>query len=180
LTEAEWVEWIVPVETNSMIRLVNPPAELGEDGRYHIKFKGDITEALSEKNLTYTIQDYYSQWRNDNTIQCRIRKKGLEYSTTKELTFGHAGNNGTDWTVVLDFKTNVNAVTVNDTSNGAVIVEAHIYNYENKDCSHEITSITWGWKEGSYGLSLNPLGGREVEIVDNGLTSVPTNNYNIL
>lgn len=180
LTEAEWVEWIIPAETNSMIRLVNPPTELSEDGRYHIKFKGDITEALSEKNLIYMIQDYYSQWRNDNTIQCRIRKKGLEYSTTKELTFGHAGNNGTDWTVVLDFKTNVNAVTVDDTLNGAVIVEAHIYDYENKDRSDEITSITWGWKEGNYGLSLNPLGGREVEIVNNGLTSVPTNNYNIL
>ena len=177
LTEAEWIEWIVPAK-NTMIRLVNPPAETESDGRYHIRFNGDLTEQLTERDIQYTVNSYYSQWNNDNTVQCRIRKKGNEFSATKELTFGHAGNNGTKWTFVLDFKGNQNAVTVGGTE--AVIVEAHLYDYSNKEIDISKETITWSWKNGANGLGTRATGIKtEVEIT-NTLTSVPNNNYHIL
>ena len=207
LTEAEWLEWLIP-RTNTMISLkgywvdnVSEPfdyifseKELEEyacqgydkdgepiyypDGKYHIRFEGDLTEALGKKQITYTINNYYSQWNNNNTIQCRIRKKGNEYSTTKELTFGHAGNNGTKWTFVLDFKGNQNAVTIGGTE--AVIVEAHLYDYSNKEIDISKETITWSWKNGANGLGTRATGIKtEVEIT-NTLSSVPIKNYHIL
>lgn len=180
LTEAEWVEWIVPSQ-NTMIKLVNPPAEVASaDGKYHIIIKGDLSESLADVDikLQYKIANYYCQWYNDNTIQCKIRKKGTEYSVAKEFTFGHAGNNGTKWTFVLDFKGNLNAVTIGDTE--AVIVEAHLYDYSNKEIDISKETITWSWKNGANGLGTRTTGiNTEIEIT-NTLSSVPTNNYHIL
>lgn len=177
LTEAEWIEWIVPAK-NTMIHLVNPPAATEADGRYHIRFNGDLTEQLTDRDIQYTVGGYYSQWNNDNTVQCRIRKKGNEFSATKELTFGHAGNNGTKWTFVLDFKGNQNAVTVGGTE--VVVVEAHLYDYSNKEIDISKETITWSWKNGANGLGTRATGIKtEVEIT-NTLSSVPINNYHIL
>lgn len=163
LTEAEQIEWIIPL-TKTMIVLDNLPDSdtfdednnpyysydydaSGQKIRIHIFNYGNPNRGydISGSNtLTYRIKGYYSQTYSDNTIQCKIIKDKITYTATKEMTFGVAGTTGTDCTFILDFDNGVTAVT--DIKDDFVTVTARLYDYENNEIDISNETIEWTWK----------------------------------
>ena len=87
------------------------------DARYDnaiIRVSGNtiyITRNCKEDGSIDNKQDYrigktFSQSYLNNTVKCTIRKNSLNYSATKEMSFGLMGTNGTDVTLVIDFDNN--------------------------------------------------------------------------
>ena len=181
LTDAEYVEWTIP-KSDTMIVLSDEwkAKDSGENSEYYVirTFNGvnHIDETVGNGNLMpFTIGSLYSQWKNKNTISCKIRKTGLEYTTSKELSFGPAGTNGTDYTFVLDYVGNQTAATIG--GKDAIIVEAHLYDYTGKPI--EITNtISWSWKDGETAFQRRDISNTRVELKCNsGMTNA---NYSIL
>lgn len=150
LTEAESIEWIIPVE-KTMIVLdedFKSGGTIDAEGRIHIVRMGsgekgtDVSQVNTQK---YRIRSYYSQNYSNNTIQCKIVKDKITYTATKELTFGPAGTTGTDATFVLDFDNGVTAVTLGADS-PETVVTARLYDYENNEVDISSYNISWGWK----------------------------------
>jgi hypothetical protein len=66
---------------------------------------------------------------------------------TKELVFGPQGTTGTDVTFILDINKGLPGVTLNKPLNTeAVLVTAHLYDYENNEIDLTEHQIEWGWK----------------------------------
>lgn len=161
LIEAESIEWIIPI-TNTMIVLDEAfksggvVDEQNDPGRIHITRYGvgirhnDISEINRQK---YRIADYYSPDRSNNTIQCKIVKEKITYTTTKELVFGPAGTTGTDCTFILNFDSGNTAVTLN--SDNPTIVTARLYDYENNEVALDGYDIEWSWKTSNENIAGN-------------------------
>lgn len=162
LTEAEFVEWIIPTE-RTMIQLeesfygdADEVTWEKDTNRIHIKRKCESTdESIANVSAQkYKIKSYYSQSYSDNIIQCKIVKDKITYTATKELTFGTAGTTGTDYTFILDFDNGITALTIG--SEDAVHVTARLYDYENNEIDIANKEISWSWKtsDGKISLSL--------------------------
>ena len=117
----------------------------------------------------YRIQKTYSQTKVNNTIRCTITKNQIEYSASKDFTFGLMGTNGTDATVVIDFDNNKVALTADtpvdeETGNDlgeALSLTAHLYDFTHKevDFKNEDLNLSceWSWfyYNVGYGESVN-------------------------
>lgn len=121
-----------------------------------------ITRKCNDNNEINSKQDYrilktYSQSKINNTIKCTILKNEIEYSATKDFTFGLMGTNGTDATVVIDFDDNKVALTANtpvDKETGkdlgeALSLTAHLYDSTHKEIDFYNESLNlsceWSW-----------------------------------
>lgn len=177
LVEAEQIEWIIPLTKTMIVMDMSKSTDFytydyDEDNkpiRVHIFRYGEKANKyqLKDNTLTYRIKGYYSQSYSDNTIQCKVIKDKITYTTTKEMTFGVAGTTGTDCTFILDFDNGVTAVSPEDRNNQvSVSVTARLYDYENRevDLSSYAEKIIWSWKTsdglieiggGSTGISKN-------------------------
>ena len=105
----------------------------------------------------YRIQRTYNQTKVNNTIRCTITKNQIEYSATKDFTFGLMGTNGTDATVVIDFDDNKVALTADtpideETGNDlgeALSLTAHLYDSTHKEIDFYNESLNlsceWSW-----------------------------------
>lgn len=202
LLEAESVEWIFPLQ-NTMLVIDNE--YLDGEVRYdtdangnktfvHIKRYGAAnTGELGDKRFQkYRIKNYYSQSCNNNTIQCKITKERITYSTSKEMTFGAAGTAGTDCTLVLDFEDGKTAITLGN-HDLPITVTARLYDNENKEVDlSSLTSedIIWSWKtcNGNLGrpnlMTYNAVDGKPYQTIlrpttDTSVTKVGEN-YHIL
>jgi hypothetical protein len=203
LTNAESIEWIIP-RHNSMILIDDEFVgadtgakleELNDENFYHIFRYGNKLEAydiVNQNTQRYRIRSFYSQTYSNNTIQCKVVKDGVTYLAVKELSFGPAGTNGSDYTFVLDFEKGDSAVTVNGK---ATTVRARLYDYAGKELDISGHEIEWGWRTDadmdetmdtlSYcGVSINKVyGANEVlksEVVELKCNSMQTENYCIL
>lgn len=133
-----------------------------------------ITRKCNNNNEINSKQDYrilktYSQSKINNTIKCTILKNKIEYSTTKDFTFGLMGTNGTDATVVIDFDDNKVALTADtpideETGNDlgeALSLTAHLYDSTHKEVDFYNESLNlsceWSWfyYNVGYGESVN-------------------------
>lgn len=173
LTEAEFVEWIIPTE-RTMIQLeesfygdADEVTWEKDTNRIHIKRKCESTDGSIANVSTqkYKIKSYYSQSYSDNIIQCKVVKDKITYTATKELTFGTAGTTGTDYTFILDFDNGATALTINDTA--AVTVTARLYDYENKEVDLTGRSITWSWKTSDGKLTFPDTNENDINISEN-------------
>lgn len=101
----------------------------------------------------YRIQKTYNQTKVNNTIRCTITKNQIEYSASKDFTFGLMGTNGTDATVVIDFEDNKVALTAD--RDEALSLRAHLYDSTHKeiDLNNKDLNISceWSW----YKIKLN-------------------------
>lgn len=121
-----------------------------------------ITRKCNGNNEINSKQDYrilktYSQSKINNTIKCTILKNEIEYSATKDFTFGLMGTNGTDATVVIDFDDNKVALTADtpiDKETGkdlgeALSLTAHLYDSTHKEVDFYNESLNlsceWSW-----------------------------------
>lgn len=101
----------------------------------------------------YRIQKTYNQTKVNNTVRCTITKNQIEYSASKDFTFGLMGTNGTDATVVIDFDDNKVALTAD--RDEALSLRAHLYDSTHKeiDLNNKDLNISceWSW----YKIKLN-------------------------
>ena len=101
----------------------------------------------------YRIQRTYNQTKINNTIRCTITKNQIEYSASKDFTFGLMGTNGTDATVVIDFDDNKVALTAD--RDEALSLRAHLYDSTHKEIDLNNIDLNlsceWSW----YKIHLN-------------------------
>ena len=101
----------------------------------------DTVEQISVMQ-DFRIESYYTPQNTNNTVHCEIIKNGLTYKASSTLIFGPQGTNGTDSTLVLKFQDDQSAIDVN---NKSIIVEAHLYDYNNTEVEIDEKSIAWSW-----------------------------------
>ena len=101
----------------------------------------------------YRIQKTYNQTKVNNTVRCTITKNQIEYSASKDFTFGLMGTNGTDATVVIDFDDNKVALTAD--RDEALSLRAHLYDSTHKEIDLNNIDLNlsceWSW----YKIHLN-------------------------
>lgn len=124
-------------EKQGLIQIIRNPSE---DGKINSK-------------QDYRIERTYNQTKINNTIRCTITKNQIEYSASKDFTFGLMGTNGTDATVVIDFDDNKVALTAD--RDEALSLRAHLYDSTHKeiDLNNKDLNISceWSW----YKIKLN-------------------------
>lgn len=92
---------------------------------------------------SYSIEQYYSSSKSNNTIYCEYTINGITYTTEKEMTFGPKGTMGTDQTIVIDFVGDANALVVGD-GNSTYQLRVQLYD-ENNQLATPTENITWNW-----------------------------------
>lgn len=101
----------------------------------------DTVEQISVMQ-DFRIESYYTPQNTNNTVHCEIVKNGLTYKASSTLIFGPQGTNGTDSTLVLKFQDDQSAI---DANNKEIVVEAHLYDYNNTEVEIDEKSISWSW-----------------------------------
>lgn len=66
----------------------------------------------------YYIAKTYTPSAVNNTVGLEVIKDRIRYSTSKTMYFGQAGTSGSDYTLVVNFKNNQNAVCIQEDENG--------------------------------------------------------------
>lgn len=145
LVEAQRVVWYIP--TNSMLSF----------NGYNTK---DITDnylivekdnpKIEDFTLTYTIGSFYSANKSNNTVIAKITKDNIEYTAIKTFTFGQAGTNGTDCTLVIDMTGNEkvdNKVLTAIRSGTPDVYEfrAQLYDNQGKEITNFSDNVSWSW-----------------------------------
>lgn len=158
------------------------------DARYEnatIRVSGNtiyITRNCKEDGSIDNKQDYrigktFSQSYLNNTVKCTIRKNSLNYSATKEMSFGLMGTNGTDVTLVIDFDNNRTALTANKASE-SLPVSLHLYDSAHKEIDlNDVTNqrVTCKWEWFAYNETFTAT--EESSMVDNLLNWMKTNDF---
>ena len=102
----------------------------------------------------YFVKESYSSTNYNNVIQCRIKKNGKEYYTSKRLMFGQAGTTGTDVTLRLYFDPAFKHAlrSYNDKKTGDTLkVRAILYDSQNQEIDLNETAdeynakVEWSW-----------------------------------
>lgn len=147
LIDAQKVTWLLPVK--SMINFtVDDSWPITEDGNYYIYEKEN--PSVEDFSFTYTIGSFYSAYKSNNTLIAKVLKDNIEYTATKIFTFGQAGTNGTDCTLVIDL--------IKDTTSGkpciallsgkrnGYIFRAQLYDNQGKEVNLSEKSVSFTWK----------------------------------
>lgn len=147
LIDAQKVTWLLPVK--SMINFtVDDSWPITEDGNYYIYEKEN--PSIEDFSFTYTIGSFYSAYKSNNTLVAKVLKDNIEYTATKIFTFGQAGTNGTDCTLVIDL--------IKDTTSGkpcvallsgkrnGYIFRAQLYDNQGKEVNLSEKSVSFTWK----------------------------------
>lgn len=147
LIDAQKVTWLLPVK--SMINFtIDDSWPITEDGNYYIYEKEN--PSVEDFSFTYTIGSFYSAYKSNNTLIAKVLKDNIEYTATKIFTFGQAGTNGTDCTLVIDL--------IKDTTSGkpciallsgkrnGYIFRAQLYDNQGKEVNLSEKSVSFTWK----------------------------------
>ena len=147
------ITWYLP-KSNTMLRfkdedLINNNIEEYYGVEYYKITKYQQDNGRVENKLTYYINSRFSLSYVNNTIMCEVVDNNETiYNTTKTLSFGVSGSNGTDTTLVLDFATpGVNAVDLASTDYN-IVVEANLYDANNQNITQQAISnkVSWTWE----------------------------------
>ena len=145
LVEAQRVVWYIP--TNSMLSF-NGYSTKDIIDNYLIVEKNN--PKIEDFTLTYTIGSFYSANKSNNTIMAKITKDNIEYTAIKTFTFGQAGTNGTDCTLVIDMIGNEkvdNKVLTAIRSGTPDVYEfrAQLYDNQGKEITNFNKNVSWSW-----------------------------------
>ena len=152
LVEAQRVIWQIPIK-NTMLNF--GIKDDGTDATYKEIIIDLTNENVSvspgEFFLNYTINTFYSSNKSNNTVIAKIEKDGIVYTAIKDFTFGQAGTNGTDCTLVIDMIAHENLnnkVFTAIRSSGDVrdnyIFRAQLYDNEGKEIT-DFKNCNWTW-----------------------------------
>ena len=156
LVEAQRVIWQIPIK-NTMLNF-----DIKDDGT-DATYKEIIIDLTNENvnvspgefSLNYTINTFYSSNKSNNTVIAKVEKDGIVYTAIKDFTFGQAGTNGTDCTLVIDMiaHENLNNKVFTAIKSGIrdnYTFRAQLYDNEGKEITNfEKCNWTWSFMAGS-------------------------------
>lgn len=150
LVEAQRVIWQIPIK-NTMLNF--GIKDDGTDATYK-EIIIDLTNenvnvSPGEFSLNYTINTFYSGNKSNNTVIVKIEKDGIVYTAIKDFTFGQAGTNGTDCTLVIDMVAheNLNNKVFTAIKSGVrdnYTFRAQLYDNEGKEIT-DFKNCSWIW-----------------------------------
>lgn len=151
LVEAQRVIWQIPIK-NTMLNF-----GVKDDGTDAI-YKEIIIDLTNENvsvspgefSLDYTINTFYSANKSNNTVIAKVEKDGIVYTAIKDFTFGQAGTNGTDCTLVIDMVAHESLnnkvfTAIRSGVRDKYIFKAQLYDNEGKEVTN-FNNCTWTWK----------------------------------
>lgn len=150
LVEAQRVIWQIPIK-NTMLNF--GVKDDGTDATYKEIIIDLTNENVSvspgEFSLNYTINTFYSSNKSNNTVIAKIEKDGIVYTAIKDFTFGQAGTNGTDCTLVIDMVAheNLNNKVFTAIKSGIrdnYTFRAQLYDNEGKEIT-DFKNCSWIW-----------------------------------
>ena len=203
LNSAEEITWYIPVE-NTMIAppvdgkeysldngdLYFPVEESERPGYVMIRRFGTDTNdelesgiKLIESVQTFRIKDYYDQSAVNNTIYCKVKKRGREYGSLETLYFGPAGHTNAK----ANFKLNLYSVHENQpvdkvpaiTMGGKAIIVPELYNYNNILIDISEYPITYSWMTNTF-ITYEPLPDSKNVILNAENATVNNSGFSIL
>lgn len=151
LVEAQRVIWQIPIK-NTMLNF--GIKDDGTDATYK-EIVIDLTNenvnvSPGEFSLDYTINTFYSANKSNNTVIAKVEKDGIVYTAIKDFTFGQAGTNGTDCTLVIDMVAHESLnnkvfTAIRSGVRDKYIFKAQLYDNEGKEVTN-FNNCTWTWK----------------------------------
>lgn len=151
LVEAQRVIWQIPIK-NTMLNF-----GFNDDGT-DATYKEIIIDLTNENvnvspgefSLNYTINTFYSANKSNNTVIAKVEKDGIVYTAIKDFTFGQAGTNGTDCTLVIDMVAHENLnnkvfTAIRSGVRDKYIFKAQLYDNEGKEVTN-FNNCKWTWK----------------------------------
>lgn len=150
LVEAQRVIWQIPIK-NTMLNF--GIKDDGTDDTYKEIIIDLTNENVSvspgEFSLNYTINTFYSSNKSNNTVIAKVEKDGIVYTAIKDFTFGQAGTNGTDCTLVIDMiaHENLNNKVFTAIRSGVrdnYTFRAQLYDNEGKEIT-DFKNCSWTW-----------------------------------
>lgn len=151
LVEAQRVIWQIPIK-NTMLNF--GIKDDGTDATYK-EIVIDLTNenvnvSPGEFSLDYTINTFYSANKSNNTVIAKVEKDGIVYTAIKDFTFGQAGTNGTDCTLVIDMVAHENLnnkvfTAIRSGVRDKYIFKAQLYDNEGKEVTN-FNNCKWTWK----------------------------------
>lgn len=150
LVEAQKVIWQIPIK-NTMLNF--GIKDDGTDAAYK-EIVIDLTNenvsvSPGEFSLNYTINTFYSSNKSNNTVIAKIEKDGIVYTAIKDFTFGQAGTNGTDCTLVIDMVAHENLnnkvfTAIKSGMRDNYTFRAQLYDNEGKEIT-DFKNCSWIW-----------------------------------
>lgn len=150
LVEAQRVIWQIPIK-NTMLNF--GVKDDGTDATYKEIIIDLTNENVSvspgEFSLNYTINTFYSSNKSNNTVIAKIEKDGIVYTAIKDFTFGQAGTNGTDCTLVIDMVAHENLnnkvfTAIKSGMRDNYTFRAQLYDNESKEIT-DFKNCSWIW-----------------------------------
>ena len=184
LVEAQRVIWQIPIK-NTMLNF--GIKDDGTDATYK-EIVIDLTNenvnvSPGEFSLDYTINTFYSANKSNNTVIAKVEKDGIVYTAIKDFTFGQAGTNGTDCTLVIDMVAheglnNKVFTAIRSGVRDKYIFKAQLYDNEGKEVTN-FNNCKWAWKfmDGSTvnNVSLNNENEQSCKLSVNTTNSIMNN-----
>lgn len=184
LVEAQRVIWQIPIKNTMLNFGFNDD---GTDATYK-KIVIDLTNenvnmSPGEFSLDYTINTFYSANKSNNTVIAKVEKDGIVYTAIKDFTFGQAGTNGTDCTLVIDMVAHESLnnkvfTAIRSGVRDKYIFKAQLYDNEGKEVTN-FNNCTWTWKfmDGSTvnNVSLNNENEQSCKLSVNTTNSIMNN-----
>ena len=184
LVEAQRVIWQIPIK-NTMLNF-----GIKDDGTDAI-YKEIIIDLTNENvnvspgefSLDYTINTFYSANKSNNTVIAKVEKDGIVYTAIKDFTFGQAGTNGTDCTLVIDMVAHESLnnkvfTAIRSGVRDKYIFKAQLYDNEGKEVTN-FNNCKWTWKfmDGSTvnNVSLNNENEQSCKLSVNTTNSIMNN-----
>lgn len=184
LVEAQRVIWQIPIKNTMLNFGFNDD---GTDATYK-EIVIDLTNenvnmSPGEFSLDYTINTFYSANKSNNTVIAKVEKDGIVYTAIKDFTFGQAGTNGTDCTLVIDMVAHESLnnkvfTAIRSGVRDKYIFKAQLYDNEGKEVTN-FNNCTWTWKfmDGSTvnNVSLNNENEQSCKLSVNTTNSIMNN-----
>lgn len=152
LVEAQKVTWQIPIK-NTMLNFGIENTE--NDNATYKEIVIDLTSEDDETpsgefSLDYTINTFYSANKSNNTVIAKVEKDGIVYTAIKDFTFGQAGTNGTDCTLVIDMVAHESLdnkvfTAIKSGKRDNYTFKAQLYDNEGKEIA-DFKNCTWVWK----------------------------------
>lgn len=164
LTEAQEVLWLLPKNSMMSFALEGQTLTDYDSSYYQIKSNNPNDKDFIVK---YKVNNFYSANKSNNTVIAKIKRDNVEYTAKKEFTFGQAGTNGTDCTLVIDLVDDQVGNPIVAITSGEVKdykFRASLYDNTGKEIDLSGYNCIWSLNVDDPNVNLKTIAGKSNEI----------------
>lgn len=164
LTEAQEVLWLLPKNSMMSFALEGQTLTDYDNNYYQIKSNNPNDKDFIVK---YKVNNFYSANKSNNTVIAKIKRDNVEYTAKKEFTFGQAGTNGTDCTLVIDLVDDQVGNPIVAITSGEIKdykFRASLYDNTGKEIDLSGYNCIWSLNVDDSDVSLKTIAGKSNEI----------------